>query len=135
MRNILTSCNFRFLTPLPFSPSKELTIEPGINDPPCEGELETDTQSINPIRRAAENNDINVDAPRKTRGVRVDYHYLNDPFLDEEEAGVSIMHEESLAAIPDDKCCSLHEAKQSPEWPEWEKAIHTKLEQLKRMGT
>jgi len=45
------------------------------------------------------------------------------------------MHEESLAAIPDDKCRSLHKAKQSPEWPEWEKAIHTKLEQLKRMGT
>ena len=29
----------------------------------------------------------------------------------------------------------LKEAKQSPEWPEWEKAIQTKLNMLKQMGT
>jgi len=68
-RNILTSHNFHFLTLSPSSPSEELAIEPGINDPPHEGELEMDTQSVDPIRRAAENDDINVDAPRKTRGV------------------------------------------------------------------
>ncbi|KAF8556083.1 hypothetical protein OG21DRAFT_1521383 [Imleria badia] len=30
---------------------------------------------------------------------------------------------------------SLEEAKNSPEWPEWEKAIQTELETLRRMGT
>ncbi len=30
---------------------------------------------------------------------------------------------------------SLHEAKQSPDWPEWEKAIKTELDQLNQMGT
>jgi len=45
------------------------------------------------------------------------------------------VHEESYAAVPNDKCRSLREAKQSPEWPEWEKAICAKLDQLKKMGT
>jgi len=42
---------------------------------------------------------------------------------------------ESFAAVPNNECCTLREAKQSPEWPEWEKAIHAELDQLKRMGT
>jgi len=29
----------------------------------------------------------------------------------------------------------LREAKRSQEWPEWEKAIHAELDQLKQMGT
>jgi len=37
--------------------------------------------------------------------------------------------------IPGDDCHSLKEAQESPEWPEWERAIHTELEQLCRMGT
>ena len=133
-RNILTSRNFRFLVLSTSTPSEELAIDPGMNDPPCEGEPESDTRSVDPAipRRAA---DIDMDAPRKMRGIRVDYRYLNDPFLDEEEAGVSIVRAESFAAVPDDECRTLREAKQSPEWPEWEKAIHTELDQLKRMGT
>jgi len=134
-RNILTLRNFRFLVPSISSPSEELAIEPGMDDPPREGEPERDTRCVNPIGRAPENNHIDVDAPRKTRGVRVDYRYLNDPFLDKEEAGVSIVHEESYAAVPNDECRSLREAKQSPEWLEWEKAIRAKLDQLKKMGT
>jgi len=134
-RNILTLRNLCFLVPSISSPSEELAIEPGMDDPPHEGEPERDTQSVNPIGRAPENDHIDVNAPRKTRGVQVDYRYLNDPFLDKEEAGVSIVHEESYAAVPNDECRSLREAKQSPEWPEWEKAICTKLDQLKKMGT
>jgi len=134
-RNILTSHNFRFLVPSISSPSEELAIEPEMDDPPREGEPERDTWSVNPVGRAPENDHIDVDAPRKTRGVQVDYRYLNDPFLDEEEAGVSIVREESYAAVPNNECCSLREAKQSPEWPEWEKAICAKLDQLKKMGT
>ena len=30
---------------------------------------------------------------------------------------------------------TLQEAKRSPEWPDWEKAIQTKLTQLNNMGT
>jgi len=134
-RNILTLQNFRFLVPSTSSPSEELAIDLGMDNPPHEGEAERDTQSINPVRRAAENDHINVDVPRKTRGVRVDYCYLNDPFLDKEEAGISVMHEQTYAAVPDNECRTLRKAKQSPEWPEWEKAIHAELDQLKKMGT
>ena len=37
--------------------------------------------------------------------------------------------------MPEDNCCSLREAKESPEWPKWEQAIKAKLDQLCRMGT
>jgi len=61
--------NFRFLVPLTSSPSEELAIDPRMDNPLHEGEAERDTQSVDPIRRAAENDHINVDVPRKTRGV------------------------------------------------------------------
>jgi hypothetical protein len=61
---------------------------------------------------------------------------LNNPFPDEEESGIAyIAREEVENAIPDDECHSLNEAKHLPEWLEWEKAIHTELDQLKCMGT
>lgn len=53
------------------------------------------------------------------RAKRVDYRYLNDPFPDED----------------DEEVASLKEAKNSPDWPEWEKAIHKELAQLHQMGT
>ena len=64
----------------------------------------------------------------------MDYRYLNDPFPDE-EARIVVVREEAFAVVPDDECHSLQEAKASPEWPEWESAIHAKLNQLHRMGT
>ena len=79
----------------------------------------------------------NVDtrAPRRTRGICPN-KYLNDPFPDEEEAGMVIVNkEESFAVIPGDDCHSLKEAHESPDWPEWECAIETELEQLRRMET
>ena len=48
---------------------------------------------------------------------------------------VSVAKEEAFAVIPGDDCHSLKEARDSPDWPEWEHAIHTKLKQLQRMGT
>ena len=105
-----------------------------MDNPPREGEAErdTDTRSVDPNPVLPE---IDINAPRKTRGVRVDYRYLNDPFLDEEEAGISEVREQTYAAIPDDECQTLRDAKRSPEWPEWEKAIQAELDQLKKMGT
>jgi len=48
---------------------------------------------------------------------------------------LSVAKEEAFAMIPGDDCHSLKEARESPEWPEWERAIHTELEQLCHMGT
>ena len=74
--------------------------------------------------------------PQKAQGVQVDYKYLNNPFLDEEEAGIAtVAKQEVFVVIPNDECQSLREAKHFQEWPEWEKAIHAKLDQLKQMGT
>ena len=74
--------------------------------------------------------------PQKTRGIQQDYRYLADPFPDKEETGmVSIAKEEAFAVIPGDNCHSLKEVRESPNWPEWERVIHTKLEQLHHMGT
>jgi len=40
-----------------------------------------------------------------------------------------------FAVLQEEDCNNLHEAKASDEWPEWERAIHTELDQLKCMGT
>jgi len=48
---------------------------------------------------------------------------------------LSVAKEEAFTVIPGDDCHSLKEARESPDWPEWERAIHTELEQLCRMGT
>jgi hypothetical protein len=69
------------------------------------------------------------------RGIRVNYRYLNNPFTDEEEARISVIREEAYAVIPRDDCHSLQDAQESPEWPEWEAAIHDELDQLRCMGT
>jgi len=61
---------------------------------------------------------------------------LNDPFPDEEEAGIAnIERDHAFAALPDDDCQTLAQARRSPEWPEWERAIQSELAQLQRMGT
>ena len=59
----------------------------------------------------------------------VDYHYLDDPFQDE------FKEQETFAISPSNELESLEEAKRSPEWPEWEKAIKIELDQLSEMGT
>jgi len=147
MRNILTSRNYRFLSREQPSPPEEIGIEPGTplegeQGPPYEGELEDgirsaapDARTDNPRKRNTQTN-IDPREPRKTRGVRKDYRYLHDPFPDEKEAGMlCIAKEQVFTVIPGDDCHSLKEARESPDWPEWEKAIQTELEQLRQMGT
>src|SRR5712691_831153 len=130
-KSILITRNFRFLTPSVPSPPDAIAIE---HDPPHEGERGNSTRSIIPQKRAADTDDETQ--PHKTRGKRVDYKYLSDPFPDEVEAGIaSVAKEEAFAVIPDDDCRSLREAKESQEWPEWEQAIQAELDQHKRMGT
>ena len=78
---------------------------------------------------------VDINEPRKTRNIRVDYRYLDNPFTDEEEAGIAEVREQAFAAVPNDECQSLHEAKESDEWPEWERTIQAELNQLQCMGT
>jgi len=66
----------------------------------------------------------------------LDYKYFNNPFPDEEEAGIaSVAKEEAFAVLLDDDCRSLSKAKASFEWPDWERAMQIELDQLKHMGT
>jgi len=145
MKNVLVLCNYQFLIPstssppeeLAIAPPEELAIDPGENAPPFEGEEDRGNWSVNPVipnKRPADTSDDPM-GPRKTRGIQVDYRYLNDPFPDKEEAGIVVVREEAFAVVPDDECHSLQEAKASLEWPEWESTIHAKLDQLHRMGT
>ena len=46
-----------------------------------------------------------------------------------------MINDESFSVTANDGEPTLKEAKQSDEWPEWEKAIKAKLAQLKQMGT
>lgn len=76
--------------------------------------------------------------PKKKKGIRTNYCYLNDPFPDEEEMEQVIPTPGEIytafAEIPcgGDKPKSLAEAKRSPEW---ECAVQTELDQLQQMGT
>jgi hypothetical protein len=73
--------------------------------------------------------------------VIVDYKRLDNPFSDskdDEDSMIAIylmINDESYTAATNDGPISLKEAKQSPDWPEWEKAIQAELEQLQDMGT
>ena len=58
--------------------------------------------------------------PRKTRGIKNDYRYLSDPFPDEEDILTSEDQYANNAIIAGDDLSSLTDAKQSPDWPEWE---------------
>jgi hypothetical protein len=150
MRTILTLRNFRFLSPAEPSPLEEVAIDlntllQGEYDPPCEGEQEDDTHRAAPrigpenLKKRKVETNIDPREPQKTRGICRNYRHLNDghhPFPDEEETGmISIAKEKAFTVIPEDDCCSLKEARKSPNWPEWEHAIHTELEQLCQMGT
>jgi len=87
---------------------------------------------------------VNIDLrePQRTRGICKDYRYLHNPFPDKIKAGILCitkeqafnMIEEAFNVIPGDDCHSLKEMHKSPDWPEWEKVIQTKLEQLQQMG-
>jgi len=149
-KNVLTARNYHFLNPVDPTPPEELAINmprlenggpiqcEGGENPPCKGgEEEGNTWKVIPKKRTASDLDLDIDLeePQKTRGVRPDYKYMNDPFPDEEEARIIDVQEKAFAVIHDDDCNNLRKAKVSPEWPEWKQAIETELDQLKCMGT
>jgi len=146
-KNILISRNFHFLSPAETTPPEEIAIEPdtplqGEYSPQCEGEREDGTHNAtsknkpNNSRKQKAETDIDPREPQRTRGIRRNYRYLADPFPDEKEAGMLVIaKEKAFTVIPGDDCHSLKEACKSPEWPEWECAIQTELEQLCQMGT
>jgi hypothetical protein len=76
---------------------------------------------------------------RRTRGKRVDYRTLNDPFPDElDEQGNLIVdsdHDQIYAITAGDEHNSLKEAKASYDWPEWQHAMDIEHNQLLEMGT
>jgi len=129
MRNVLTLRNYHFLEPSEPSPPEDIVVDmcddQGEHAPPHEGENKDKSMrksnAIIPMKRPAENEintrepqkaqgvqvreDINTREPHKTHEVQINYKYLNDPFLDEEEAGItSVMKEEVFAVIPDNEC-------------------------------
>jgi hypothetical protein len=78
------------------------------------------------------------DSLRRTRGRRVDYCHLNNPFSDDKDEDINVVadiSDEAFSVAANDGAASLKEAKKSDEWPEWEKAIKAKLTQLQDMGT
>ena len=115
----------------------------------CEGDANQPTTSKNKKRKREDVDESGL--PRHSTRPRVthDYRQLNDPGLLNEL--VEIMHEEEkdspitaaeaiylayndLCLAPDDPL-TLREAKASPDWPEWEKAIQVELNQLAEMKT
>ena len=137
---ILTSWNYHFLSLTDDeTPPEPIAITP---DAPGEGEPKGSTQP-----QSGNNSDslkqkcTKEEEPqnqRRTRGIQIDYHYLQNPFPDEEDkanATASSPDEETFAIIARDEHTSLKDAKQSEDWPEWEKAVQVELTQLQHMGT
>ena len=109
----------------------------GPHGPPCEGELRRSTRPAarkatpdnfirqtpdNFIRtekrkekRKAEENIDTRDAKKPEHSI--DY-YVNNPFPDEEEAGIVEVQEEAFVVIPETDPDSLKEAQESEDWPE-----------------
>ncbi len=89
-------------------------------------------------KRVNEESENESDAPQRTRGKRVDYRHLNDPFSEDEDEDINVVADisnETFSVAANDGAASLKEARKSDEWPEWEKAIKAELTQLQKMGT
>ena len=146
-RKVLTSRNFSFIDPPSNDPpSEEIVVAP---DVPREGESRGSAQpsctktpkgnepkdgvpsngnepgitcaSSKRKQPEGDENILDVDIPRKTRGKRIDYRHLNDPFSDEED-GDELVELALLAASAEtqngnDKPKSLTEAKKSSDGP------------------
>ena len=132
-RNILLMRNFRFLTPGETPPIDEIEIAPSPlegtplfqgesktpeerHDISREGELDSgartaapDSSSLNKGKRKAQEEPAPRDQKR-TRGIRMDYKYMNDPFPDKEEAGIAVVREEAFVVLPDEDPSTLEEA-------------------------
>jgi len=79
--------------------------------------------------------DMDIEQPRRTRGLCPDYHYLSNPFGYEGEEEETNILEETYAVITGDELNSLNKAKSSQDWPEWRKAIDKELKLMDEMGT
>ena len=149
-RKILISRNFQFLT---------LTDEAPPNDDPiaievdlqlhilCEGKPENDMQ-INKSKDPQSDNETQDLSDKRNlwKKPQVNYKHLHNPdirFLDEESnemqqapTTTEIVYA-TLADTPlgGNELKTIWEAKLSPEWPEWKKAIDYELGQLRKMGT
>jgi hypothetical protein len=77
---------------------------------------------------------VDIEQPQRTHGLHPDYHYLSNPFGYKGEEEVTNILEEIYAVIAGDELNSLSEAKSSPDWPEWRKAIDEELKLLDEMG-
>jgi len=161
MRKVLTLCNFHFLNNLPTTPSMPelILVDPTM---PCEGESvrsgDNITQQLGTAQPAnTELGDVHpgnkrmrevleeMDDEPKQRKLHtlapVNYCLLNDPFLDEEGEEMHLTSEQITYQVYCDTPLggedpkTLQEAKGSPNWLEWEKAITVELEQLDHMGT
>ena len=141
-RKILTSRNFQLpsVHPEPESENPEHIVvmpetEPTETNPSATRERGSGKDTRNTAKRKAE--DPPDRESKRTRGVRIDYKKLSDPFSDEEDN----REEETLftqyinAAEIGGDIHSLKEAKQSDEWPEWKTAIQAEIDQLIQMGT
>ena len=149
-RNVLTSRNFKQITPPQNDPIPEnIDITP---DSWLEGESDGDapptgitgTDDITPIlepgnsrkrKRNLLEGDIDINAPWKTHGIRIDYKNLHDPYPEEENEDNFLTMEEVYAIIAGDELMSLKDTKNSPDWPEWEIAIQAELDLLKEKRT
>jgi hypothetical protein len=154
-RKVLTSRNYVFLTAREPDPPEEIIIE---DTPTHEGEHEDTTRRVEENTHEAPTEpkgptEPNAsrkrkeppvqDEPRRTRGIRKNYRQLADPFSSEEsdgEEGLDLddFDENSMfvmMAEAGDKFQSLKEAKESPDWPEWEIAIRAELVQHREKGT
>ena len=69
--------------------------------------------------------DININAPWKTCGIRINYKNLHNPYPEEENEDNFLTMEEVYAIIAGDELTSLKDTKNSIDWPEWEIAIHS----------
>jgi hypothetical protein len=157
-RKILISRNYRFLNLREEDTRSEdgtIVVAP---DVPREGESEGGTQPTGtPTGTPKENQSdslkrkrnegkepLDLDDPQKklqkVQDSRPDHRYLYNPFPDEDDDELRLTSAETFAAAAaampyggDEP--SLDEAKRSPEWPEWERAMQTELDQLRDMKT
>ena len=144
MWKLLMSRNYQFLKPTPtvLPPTKNIP-EP---DHEVEGESDNlpspSTEQIEsswPNKRPTDA--ISDESPKRTRCKIVDYKRLDNLYSDTDDDNDSMItihlmiSDETYSTACSNAPISLQEAKKSPDWPEWEKAIQDELDQLRDMGT
>jgi hypothetical protein len=145
-RKVLTSQNFKFLDPSHADPERILiTPDDAVREGEPDGGMQNIVRDVSdvqleagpsvPRKRSVDADEDAVESTtrRRTRGKKVDYRHLNDPFSDEE-----VMSAEQLMNLlegDDDDQPTLDQARRSLEWPEWERVIQSELDQLKQKGT